>query len=211
MHVEIPVTPDADTAREWARDELAKPEYADQGTTWFESFLEWLGDLFDGVGELGGAVGPWGTVLFVLLAVVAVGAIVWLVLGPLRRSRRADSAGAVFDDDSRSSDQIRAAADAAEGAGQWDLATMEWFRAAVRVMEERRTIVDSPGATAQEAATRIEASVPALAGDVAVDAQGFDVARYGSGGLTAADARHARATYDALVESRPRPRAEAPA
>lgn len=211
MRVDIPVTPDADTAREWAREELAKAEYIDQGTTWFESFLQWLQELFDGVGSLGGAIGPLGTILLVVLAVAAVGIIVWLVLGPLRRSRRAAAAGAVFDDDGRSSQQIHDAAATAGDEAQWDLAAMEWFRAAVRLMEERRMIVDSPGATAREAAVRIETAVPDLAGDVAVDAESFDIARYGSGGLTKTDADHARATYDSLVHARPGARAEAPA
>lgn len=208
MRTEIPVTPDADTAREWAREELAKPEYRDSGTTWFDSFLEWVQDLFDAVGNVGGSVGPLGTILIVILAVAAVGVIVWLVLGPLRRSRRAEPTRGVFDDDARSSQQIRDAASTAERAEQWDLACMEWFRAGVRLMEERRAIVDSPGATAREAAVRIEAAAPNLAGDVAADAQGFDIARYGTGGLTATDAAHARATYEALVDTRRRPRAE---
>ncbi|MFW2513125.1 DUF4129 domain-containing protein [Demequina sp. SO4-13] len=210
MHLEIPVTPDADTAREWARDELAKPEYSDQGTTWFESFLRWVQELFDGVGALGGSLGPLGTIALVLLAVAAVAVIVWLVLGPLRRSRRTDPTRAVFDDDSRSSQQIRDAATAAERGGDWDLATMEWFRASVRLMEERRAISDSPGVTAHEAATRIESAAPALAGDVAADAMGFDLARYGSGGLTATDAGHARTTCEALADHRQAGRAVAP-
>lgn len=211
MRVQIPVTPDADTAREWARDELAKPEYADQGTTWFESFLQWLQELFDGVGALGGAVGPLGTIALVLLVIGAVALIVWLVMGPLRRSRKAAPVGAVFDDDARSSAQIRDAATAAEKAGNLDLATMEWFRASVRLMEERRAITDSPGATAHEAAVRIESAVPALAGDVATDALAFDLARYGSGGLTATDAAHARTTCEALAHARPAARAGASA
>ncbi|MFW7413658.1 DUF4129 domain-containing protein [Demequina sp. SO4-18] len=211
MHVEIPVTPDADTAREWARDELAKPEYSDQGTTWFEAFLRWVQDLFDGVGQLGGNLGPLGTIALVLLAVAAVAVIVWLVLGPLRRSRRSTSARAVFDDDARSSQRIREAAADAESRGAWDLATMEWFRASVRLMEERRAIADSPGVTVHEAAVRIETAVPALAGDVATDAMAFDLARYGSGGLTATDARHARDTCQSLSQARQQARTEATA
>lgn len=209
MRTDIPVVPDADTAREWARDELAKPEYRDQGTSWFERFLEWVSDLFDGLGALGGSMGPVGTIALVVLVTAVIGVILWLVLGPLRRSRRAVQARAVFDDDARSSEQIRGSAAAAERAAAWDLAVMEWFRAAVRVMEERRAITDSPGATAREAAVRIETAVPSLAGDVAADAQGFDTARYGSGGLTATEAAHARATYEGLVATRLAPRSEA--
>ncbi len=209
MRIEIPVTPDADTAREWARDELSKPEYTDQGTTWFESFLEWVQALFDTVGSLGGSVGPIGTIALVIVAMGVVALIIWLVVGPLRRSRRAAPVGGVFDDDTRSSQEIKTAAEAAERAESWDLAVMEWFRAGVRLMEERRVIVDSPGATAQEAAVRIEKAVPSVAGDVVTDAQSFDLARYGAGGLTATDAAHARKTCEALNDARQRARLEA--
>src|SRR5690554_1296425 len=159
----IPVTPDAEEAREWARDELSKPEYADQGTSWFERFLEWVEELFNSVGSLGANVGPLWTVLIVVVSIAIVAFVVWLVLGPLRRSRRSHSRGGMLDDDERSSQQMHEAALAAEATQDWDTAAMEWHRASVRRMEERGRIADSPGATAREAAHLIGQVAPATA------------------------------------------------
>lgn len=202
MRFEPPVTPDADTAREWARDELSKSEYADQGISWFEMFLEWVTEFFDNVGDVGGALGTVGTVVLIVLAVGIVALIIWLVLGPLRRSRRNQARDGMLEGDERSSQQMRDAALVAEKAGDWDTATMEWYRASVRRMEERGRLADSPGATAHEAAELIARAVPAMASDAAQSAHSFDVARYGSGGLSKAEAAQARATYDGLAQAR---------
>lgn len=204
MRLEVPVTPDADTAREWARDELSKPEYASQGTSWFERFLEWVEELFNSVESLGGNLGPLWTFVLVALAVAIVGVVVWLVLGPLRRSRRRRVQGGMLDDDERSAQQMRDAALAAQKNQDWDTAAMEWYRASVRSMEERGRLADSPGATAHEAAQLIAEAAPAVASDAAQSAHYFDVARYGSGGLGEAQAAQTRATFDALARARSR-------
>ncbi len=199
MRLEIPVTPDAETAQEWARDELAKPEYAEQGTSWFEQFVEWVRGLFDTVGNLGSSANSIGTIVIVLVAIAIVVVVMWLVLGPLRRARRATLKAGMLDNDARSSAQMREAALAAQAAKNWDVATMEWYRASVRKLEERGRIAELPGATAREAAISIGAAVPAVGGDAVQVANNFDVARYGAGGLVEADAAHARGTYEALA------------
>lgn len=203
MRLDVPVTPDAETAREWAREELSNPEYADQGTSWFESFLDWVGRLFDSVGSIGGSLGPLQTIVIVALALGIVALVLWLVLGPLRRARRTSVTGGMLDDDHRSSQEMRQAALSAHDAADWDLAIMEWFRASVRRMEERGRILDSPGATAQEAATLISAAAPVLASDAVRTAKNFDIARYGAGGLGESEAAHARGTFEALDRLRP--------
>ena len=202
MRRDIPVTPDADTAQEWARDELAKSEYADQGISWFERFLEWVSELFDNVGDLEGAFGTVGTVVLVVVALGIVALIVWLVLGPLRRSRRSHIRGGMLDDDERPSQEMHDAALAAEAAHDWDTAAMEWYRASVRRMEERGRLADSPGATAREAASLIAAAAPAVASAAAQSARYFDIARYGAGGLSEVETAQTRATYHALAHAR---------
>lgn len=202
MRFDVPVVPDADQAREWARDELAKTEYSDQGTSWFEAFLKWVEDLFNSVGSMSGNLSGVWTVIIVVLAVAIVAFVVWLILGPLRRSRRRKAQAGMLDDDARSSEQMRDAALAAEAAGDWDTATMEWYRASVRRMEERGRISDSPGATAREAAVLLAKAAPAVASQAAQSAHSFDVVRYGSGGLGEAEAAQSRATYDALARAR---------
>lgn len=208
MRLDVPVTPDAETAREWARDELSKPEYASQGTSWFERFLEWVEELFNSMGSLGNNLGPLWTVLLVVLAVAIVGVVVWLVLGPLRRSRRRRVQVGMLDDDERSAQQMREAAITAQSNQDWDTAAMEWYRASVRRMEERGRLADSPGATAREAAQLIAQAAPAVASDAAQSAHYFDVARYGSGGLGEAEVAHTRATFDALAHARSGSRSE---
>ncbi|WP_144018954.1 DUF4129 domain-containing protein [Demequina sp. NBRC 110056] len=201
LRVDVPVDPDADTAREWAVDELAKPEYREGSGLSLDRFWEWIGELLSRIGGVGDSVGIPGAVLVGLIAAAAIGLVTWLILGPLRRSRRASGSGGIFDDDGRSWAQIRDAARAAQSAGDWDLAVMEWFRASVRLEQTREAILDSPGVTAHEAAARIGAIAPGARDAIGADAAAFDTARYGDGGLTADDARHAEATL-AAVESR---------
>lgn len=199
MHLTVPVVPDADQAREWARDELAKTEYSDQGTSWFEMFLDWVQDLFDSVGSMSSNLNAVWTIVIIVLALGIIAVVVWLILGPLRRSRRAVARTGMLADDARTSAQMRDAALAAEAVENWDTAAVEWYRATVRRMEELGRISDSPGATAREAAGLLAKAAPALASQAAQSAQSFDVARYGLGGLSASDAAQARATYDAIA------------
>ncbi|WP_144276207.1 DUF4129 domain-containing protein [Demequina sp. NBRC 110053] len=206
MRAAIPVDPDAETARDWAVDELARPEYR-QGGDWsidqaIQRVWEWLVELFERIGGVGDSVGIPGALFVALLATAAVALVTWLILGPLRRSRRRAAGGGVLDGDERSAREIRASAVGAHAAGDWDLAVMEWFRATVRTELERGAIIDSPGVTAHEAAVRIGAIAPGARADVAADASAFDTARYGSGGLGAADADHARATCEAISARR---------
>ncbi|GIG55398.1 DUF4129 domain-containing protein [Demequina activiva] len=202
MLLDVPVDPDADTAREWAVDELAKPEYREGSGFSLDALWDWLGDLFDRIGDAGGSLGIPGALVVGLIVAAALALITWLVLGPLRRSRQGASAGAVFDDDSRPWRQIRDSARDAQSRGDWDLAVVEWFRAAVRLELERGAILDSPGVTAHEAALRVGDAVPRARAEISMDADAFDRARYGAGGLSEAQARHAEATFTAVESYR---------
>lgn len=203
MRTDVPVVPDADTAREWAVDELAKPEYRESSGLSLDAFWQWIGDLFARIGDLGSSLGIPGAVVVGLIVAGALALVIWLVLGPLRRARRRAAQGAIFEDDLRSWTEIRDAALAAAAGEDWDLATMEWFRASVRLEQQRGGIVDSAGVTAREAAARIGRAAPSLAAAVAEDAEAFDRARYGDGGLAREHADHAQETC-AVVERRRR-------
>lgn len=202
MRLTVPVDPDADTAREWAVDELAKPEYREGSGLSLDAFWEWLSELFDRIGDAGGSLGVPGAVVVGIIVAAALALITWLVLGPLRRSRQGAGSGAVFDDDARPWQQIRDSARAAQERGDWDLAVVEWFRASVRLELERGAILDSPGVTAHEAALRVGDATPPVQQDIQQDADAFDSARYGSGGLSAAHAEHAQATFAAVEQHR---------
>ena len=209
MLANIPVDPDADTARDWAVDELARPEYREGSGLSLDPFWQWLANLFDRIGDVGGSLGIPGAVIVGVLVAALLALVTWLVLGPLRRARRGAASGAVFDDDERSWREMRDSARAAAARQDWDLATMEWFRAAVRFELERGAIMDSAGVTAREAATRIADAGPHARAAVLEDADAFDAARYGSGGLAQSRAQHAERTFVA-IESR-RTREDAPA
>ena len=119
MFLDVPVDPDADTAREWARDELSKQEYTSAtGTNWLDRFFEWVQNLLSSIGDgVGGAWGGWGTLVAIVIAAAVVGLIVWLVVGPLRRSRSRGTVDEALGDPTVSSDDLLAAArSAARGA-----------------------------------------------------------------------------------------------
>lgn len=194
-----PVTPDADTARRWATEELARAEYHRSGTSLLERVAEWLQHL---LGGLDGTRLPsaWLTLVLVVVVLV-VGLVAWRVAGPVRRDARAPRPGAaVLEDDTRSAAQLRAAADAAAGAGDWALAVVERFRAVVRGLEERAIVLDVPGRTADEVARAAGAELPDQADGLLAGAAVFDAVLYGGRRAGPADDQAAR-TLDAAVRA----------
>ncbi|WP_062213044.1 DUF4129 domain-containing protein [Demequina oxidasica] len=197
----IPVDPDADTAREWAINELAKSEYTRAGSNWLEAFWQWLMDLFEGVGRVGGNIGSLGVpgmLLFVVLGIALVAVVVWIVVGPLRRSRRSRSDAEVFGGDERDSSALASAADEAAAAGDWTTALVHLYRAMVRHLDERGSIDIYAGMTAHEAAVLASRALPRVADGIATDADAFDDARYGRRATTEDDFRHAVSTFAAI-------------
>src|SRR5690606_17419296 len=95
----IPVEPDAQTAREWARDELSRPEYHDQGENWLARIGERINEFFENLGSLGGSLPGGGVIVTVVIAIAVVALVLWLVVGPLRSARRRKRANSVFEDD----------------------------------------------------------------------------------------------------------------
>lgn len=198
MRTFIPVEPDADTAREWARDELAKPEYSQDGTNWLLRLLDWIAELLDGVSGpslgTGGGV-PIGTILLIL---AIIGLVLWLVIGPLRRIRRREREHSVFDDDYRTSTQMLDDATRWAHDGDWSRAMLDMYRVTVRSLEERDVLSDRPGMTAHEAAVETGVAFPDVADTMLHDADVFDEIRYGDRVGTEQDFLHARATYRSL-------------
>lgn len=177
---DVPVDPDADTAREWARVELADPVYR-EGESLLERLLTWVRDLFEGFGE-GLARLDGSLAAVVLVAVLVVGVLVALVVaGPVRRARRARGRASteVFVDDARTAAEILASAEAAAAAGRWNDAVLERFRAVLRSLEERAVLAERPGWTADEAAAEAGAVLPGCAADLRRASRLFDDVRYG--------------------------------
>lgn len=199
---DVPVQPDAETAREWARDELARPEYHRQPSL-LQRVLEWLQEQLGSVPSLGL---PDGVAL--LVAVVAgvalVLGILWFV-GPVRRSRARSRSGTVVlaADDRRTADQLRAAADAAAAAGDWHLAVLERFRAIVRGLEERTVLDERPGRTAHEAVGAAALRLPGLGADLRTAGDLFDDVAYGDVRAGADDDRRLRELDQRVRGTRP--------
>ncbi len=201
MRIEPPVDPDAETARQWAADELAKPEYH-RGPTLLQRLFDWVGDQID---RLQHTAVPGGPGLAIVAGiVVAVVVVSFVVAGPVRRSRAVHHAvGEALLDDARTAEQIRAAALAAAAAGHLALATAEWFRALVVGLEERTLLDERPGRTADEAAAAAGARLPELAGELATAAAAFDAVVYGHRTVGAEDEARMRALEKRVRQVRP--------
>ena len=197
---EVPVTPDAPTAREWLQDELTNPIYH-QGPSLLERFLTWIQDLFAGTPALDL---PGGWVALVLVAVAAgVAAVALYVSGPVRRSRRARHAPVLGLDDTRSADDLLAAAAQAAARGDFTAATLDAFRALARRSEERTLLDPAPGRTAHEAAAVISLRLPPLARDLVSAATAFDAIYYGKRPADAASYDQMRTLDATAAATRP--------
>lgn len=192
---DIPIDPDADTARKWVLDELSKDAYQATGRSWIERFFTWLRGLFDGLDQASGNLGfagvP-GAVIAIVIAVLLVALIALIVWGPLRSSRRRRASHVVFEDDARDSRTMRSAAASAAARGDWTLAVIERFRAMVRDVEDSGWVAVTPGMTAYEFVTEAGRKVPPLAGELDWAGDLFDRIRYGH---DAVDQAH----YDRMV------------
>ncbi|WP_062463497.1 DUF4129 domain-containing protein [Demequina soli] len=206
-----PLTPDADAARRWAVEELAKDEYRQGGTSWLERVWQWFSSLLDGLGNgAGGALGTLGTIAVVVVAVGAVALVLWLVVGPMRRTRAAARAAEGLFADDRGADSLAEAARAAARAGDWAGATLDQYRALIRGLAERDLIALTAGLTAAEAAAHGGRALPALATRLTADADAFDGIRYGHVPATEATYAHALETTRACAAARPRVDAGSP-
>lgn len=193
MRFSIPVTPDPDTARRWAEDELSKSMYhhseslADKVLRWF---LDFVGKLLDA--GSGNSIPPVGYLLGALV-VIALIIIATRIAIPAAQQRRRRGASVLLGDDARTAQQMRDAALAASRVGDNTLATLEYFRALVRGCEERVVIDDRAGRTAREAARDIATAVNQHYAELRSAATTFDALCYGHRDGTAEDSSSMKA------------------
>ncbi len=187
MRFSIPVTPDPDTARQWAEDELSKSIYH-HGESLADRLGRWLSDLLSRLFDAGTgtSVPPAGYLLGALVVVILI-VIATRVAIPAARQRKRGSSEVLLGDDTRTAQQIRDAAKAAAEAGDHATATLEYFRALVRGCEERLIIDDRAGRTAREAARDIAAALHPHAAALRTAATTFDALCYGHRDGTAQD------------------------
>lgn len=201
---DVPLTPSADDAREWAQAELAKAIYNDEPTL-IERVLNWLSELWRQLMSWNSDVGPVVVPLVVLAVVVLIVAAALLIGGPIRRRRvrQQSASAAVLDGDDRTSGELRSAAEAAAAGGDLSLAVLERFRAIVRSLDERVVLEDRAGRTAFEAATEAGRGLPDCAAELLVASQLFDAVCYGDRQAEPADYQRVVAVDETVAAARP--------
>lgn len=190
----VPVDPDAEQARQWVLDELAKSDYRAAQPTWFDRLAAAVRDWFASLdfGTAGGPPGIGGVIIVV--AVLAALLVAFFVFGLPRLGRKSSVTGDLFGlDDDRDSAAIRSAAEAAAASADFTLAIAEIFRATARGLAERTVVTTSPGTTAHDFAVRAGEAFPDFGGALATAAASFDGVRY-------LDRRGSRAEYEAMAE-----------
>lgn len=200
----VPVDPESPEAQQLLLDELSKAEYQQAQPTWLDqigqAFSDWLQSLrFDGSG------GP-PEALLAAIVVVVIGALIvlFLVFGLPRLNRRSSASGALFgENDDRTAELIRRAAEKAAANGDFTLAIAELFRALARGLAERTVLTVSPGTTARDFAARAGRAFPDSVTDLAIAAQSFDEVRYLDHEGTAAQYEQLRELEARVREARP--------
>jgi Domain of unknown function (DUF4129) len=190
--LDVPVEIGREQARRLAADEVARPEYHVDDPSLFERALTWVlrkgAELLDTAARVVPG-GLWGLALLVLLGGVLVAFLLWRG-GGVRRSSGQDTA--LFVGRTRSAKDYRLLADDAAGAGRWEEALQQRFRAIVRSLEERTILEPRPGRTADEAAAEAGLALPLLARDLVSAADTFDAVTYGGRPSSSADDRFMR-------------------
>lgn len=198
-----------DEARELARRELEKQLYQRDRPSWLErvwdDFSEWLQDLFNRAPapESQGSGGGWTSIMIiVVVALVAIGLVVWLMWG--RRNPRSRKDPLLAGEPSTALDHRDAAERHAE-AGQWAEAIRERLRAIARDLEERAVLAARPGRTADELAAEAGEAVPELAGELHAGVRIFDDVWYGDRPGTAGGYARMKELDERLRAARPKP------
>jgi hypothetical protein len=183
---DVPVDPDDEQARRWLEEELGgqNPQPQEGLPQWLQDLLDWLRDLFGGAGPdvpPPNPGDPTGTIAIVILIALLVAGLVvaFVIFGLPRFRRRRTVTGELFgEDDDRSAQQIRTAAQQAADAGDYSSAVIEVFRALARDLAERGVIVAFPGTTAREFGRRASDVFPDTADRLDEAARVFDGVRY---------------------------------
>lgn len=176
---DVPVTPDADQARRWAEEELAKQAYQQAKPGFVETLIQWLrrmvADLFSGIKSPQTGV----SLMLFLAVVVAVILVIIFIIRP-RLLRRRNAAEQVFEAQAPlTAAEHRDLASAAASRGDFYSAVNEQFRALAKAGEERGACSATPGRTAFELALELSTAFPSSEPEIQSAAAHFSAVRYG--------------------------------
>ena len=200
---DVPVDPDADTARLWVEQELSDPIYHERPSL-LEMALDWiLEHLQEAEQAMSGLDARTAALVIGGLLVVGI-TIALVVAGPVRRARRGSRQSAeVFGSDVRTAAELRASADALAAQGLWAEAVLDRFRAVLRSLEDRALLDDRPGRTAHEAAEQAALRLPSCAEDLRRAGRLFDDVCYGHADAGERDDRWLREVDGRVAATRP--------
>ncbi|WP_183092242.1 DUF4129 domain-containing protein [Nocardioides stalactiti] len=199
-----PLDPSADEARSLVGTELAKPEYNDVNLA--ERIQRWIERLFDD--GLGAAqdLPPLGTFAAILVLLALAFGIALLVSRARRTAKASAERAPALTGEVVSAAELRARAEAALGAGRYDDALVDAFRALAVRQVERGRIEDLPQATAHELAGALGAEFLGQRTSIDRAADLFDAVLYGDHPATRDQATELLALDDALAGRRERAR-----
>ncbi len=198
-----PLHPSRDEAQELLREELSDPEYQRAFTgplrDAIDAVLAWLGER---ALSIGGVQIPYGPLVLVVLLAAAILLCILLVRPRLQR------AGGVTDEllnaeTGLSAEDLRSRAGAHLGAGRFDDAFRDLFRAVVRSAEERELLSEQTGRTASEAARAVGGLFPAQAEALHGCGELFNLSHYGGRPLSAQDVDQLRQLEETLRRTEP--------
>jgi len=194
-----------EAAQRLARDELSKPVYHRQSLSqyighWVSSVLD---RLFAGASSV--TPGGWWTLVALAALVAAAVALVAARLGPVARSARKPGPARELGSRAMTARQLRDAATASAGEGDYSAATVARLRAIAAACEERGILIRNAGQTADELAAAAGARFPGHAADLAAAARLFDQVRYGGEAGTRDGYERLRQLDEALASKQPAP------
>lgn len=192
-----PLDPSPDEARSLLRRELLNPDYHDENL--LRRLVQWIQHQLDrGVGAALD-MPPLQTFAAMAIAVLLVGALIWLASKARRSARGPRDDLAVLTDEVITAGDLRTRAEAALADGRHKDALVDGFRALAARQVERGRLDETPGATAHEVAGVLAREFTQQRSRVETAATLFDSVMYGDHSATRDQALDVLALDDDLA------------
>ncbi len=198
-----PPAPGRETGQAWAREELARPEYARARPGLLRRALEWLLARLDDASQSTGIGLGRLTALVLVVGVVVLVAVVATRRSVRLRVAEAGARTGLLGASALTAEQHRSRAEEHRAAGRYGDAVREWMRAVARQLDERALLDPRPGRTADELAVEAAQLLPQLAEELRAAAVVFDAVTYGSVRAGPQDAERLRRLDRAVQVARP--------